>query len=82
MSDKFKARYQVNDGYSGKSRPQHFEIDSSCIEDDMDDEQLINLYYESIQQHYDEHISPGAERIDEFVAWARDNINKRNESCD
>lgn len=77
MSEKFKGRYQVADGYCGGARPQHLTIHAGDLEDDMTDEQLIEMYEAEIQQHFEEHISPSAERVDEFVAWARDQLQKR-----
>lgn len=78
MSEKFEARYEVEDGYCGRSRPQHFMIDSSEIEDDMNLDGLKKLYFDMIQDDFDRNISAGAERVDEFVEWAEDVINGRD----
>lgn len=71
MTDKFEVRYEVEDGYVGKSRPQFFKIDSSEIEDDMGDEELSELYHDMVQNDFDQKISPGGENLDEFLDWAR-----------
>lgn len=78
MAEKFKARYQVQDGYAGGARPQHFIIGADDLNDDMTDEQLMEFYESSVQDHYNEKVSPGAERIDEFVAWARTQLANRS----
>lgn len=77
MSNKFQGRYQVQDGYAGGSRPQHVSIFSDDLEEDMTDDELVEFYENEIQNHFYERISPGAERVDEFVAWARDQLAKR-----
>lgn len=77
MTEKFQARYQVHDGYAGGARPKHFTISADDLEDDMTEEQLVEFYESSVQDHYDEHVFPGAERVDEFVAWARAQLAAR-----
>lgn len=78
MAEKFQARYQVQDGYAGGARPKHFHISAEDLEDDMTtEEQLVEFYEGAVQDHYDEHVSPGAERVDEFVSWARAQLAAR-----
>ncbi len=77
MSEKFKGKYQVVDGYVGGDRPQYLTIHAGDIEDDMTDAQLVEMYEGEIQQHFEDRISPSAERVDEFVAWAREQLQKR-----
>lgn len=50
-------RWQVDDGYAGKSRPHYTEIDGEdwdACEDDAERESLINEY---VQQDFEQHIS-------------------------
>lgn len=75
--DKFQAKYQVEDGYAGKDRPRHFNIDPSQLEDDMDDGDLERFYEEAVQEHFEQNIAPAAERVDEFIAWAKARIAER-----
>lgn len=77
MSKTFQGRYQVQDGYAGGSRPQHVTIDAGDIEDDATDDELIRFYEDSIQDHFEKNISPGIQRTDEFVSWAREQLAKR-----
>jgi hypothetical protein len=77
MSEKFQGRYQVQDGYVGGARLQHVSIDADGIEDDMTDKELIAYYEDAIQQHFEENVTPGADRVDEFVSWAREQLEKR-----
>ena len=77
MAEKFQARYQVQDGYAGGARL-HFNIRADDIEDDMTTEdQLVEFYESAVRDHYDEHVYPGAERVDEFVSWARAQLAAR-----
>jgi len=77
MSEKFKARYQVNDGYAGPARPQHFTIDSGDLNEDMSDEDLKTFYEEMVEEDFSQRITPYAERTTEFVVWAREQLTKR-----
>ena len=77
MSKKFQGRYQVQDGYAGGSRPQYVPIDDDGIEDDMTDEEMIEYYENAIQEHFEKNVTPGAERVDEFVSWAREQLANR-----
>jgi hypothetical protein len=77
MSEKFQGRYQVQDGYAGGARPKYVSIDADGIEDDITDEELIEYYEDAIQQHFEENVTPGAERVYEFVSWAREQLAKR-----
>lgn len=76
-SDKFQARYQIDDGYYGGLRLHYFTISASDLEDDMDDEALERFYEESVQDDFEQHISPKSERVDEFVSWAKERLAKR-----
>ena len=77
MTDKFKARYQVQDGYSGGARPQYFSIRAVDLDDEMTDEELVEFYEGAVQEHFEQNISPGIELVDEFLSWARDHLAKR-----
>jgi len=72
MSDKYKARYEVSDGYVGKDRPLYFTIHESEIEDDMDKADLQNLYYDSMQDHFEQTVGPSEASgdVEAFMAWA------------
>lgn len=81
MTDKkFKARYQVADGYAGGSRPQHFTIHAGDLEDDMDDAALQSFYEQSVQDDFEQKIYPDSERMDEFIAWAKERLAEKGES--
>jgi hypothetical protein len=73
----FEARYQVDDGYAGAARPKHFKIDATELEDDMDKDDLADFYYEYVYAHYRENVHPSPERVEEFVAWAQEQLQQR-----
>lgn len=77
MGNKFEAMYQVQDGFVGKDRPRTFNIDHSDIEEGASIEELKDLYYDMVQNDFEQNISPGAERMDEFLAWAEKVISER-----
>ena len=77
MSEKFQGRYQVQDGYAGGARPKYVGINASELNDDMTDDDLVDFYHDAIDQHFAENVTPGAERVDEFVSWAREQLEKR-----
>lgn len=74
MTEKFEACYQVDDGYVGKYRPKTFTISSSDLDEAMSDEELEELYDEAVEDHFRQHIYPSAERKEEFVEWAKQQI--------
>lgn len=77
MTDKFKVKYQAADGYVGKERPLYFSINSSEIEDDMDDEALSELYYEMVQNDFEQKVCAEGENLEEFLEWARQVCDSR-----
>lgn len=74
MSDnKFKAKYEVDDGYVGGSRPQSFTIREGDfdIDPEMTDDQLTDLFLEMVDEEMRQKISACNVNISEFIAWAR-----------
>lgn len=67
----FSAKYSVDDGYAGGSRPHYVTIRSGEIEEDMTVEELHALYDELIQSDFEQKIMPCGENGDEFVVWAQ-----------
>jgi hypothetical protein len=73
----FEARYQVDDGYVGKERPKHFKINANELEEDMDREELIEFYHQYVEDHFQENVHPSPEHVEEFVAWAQQQLQQR-----
>ena len=75
----YKATYEVADGYVGKSRPQHFRIQESEIEDDMTEDDLKELYMDEMQESFQVSISPEAIEgdVERFIEWANEVIDGR-----
>jgi hypothetical protein len=67
----------VADGYVSGSRPQHFTINAADLEDDMDDAALERFYDEAVYEDSQQRITPESERVEEFVAWAKEQLAKR-----
>lgn len=74
--DKFKIRYCVDDGYAGPSRPHYIIVPKSDIED-LEDDELLWFFNETIKENFEKEICPYGENQDEFIEWAR-NIIKQN----
>lgn len=66
---KFKCKYRVDDGFVG-SREKVFYIQSSEIEDDMDEADIENLFSERMQEHFEQNVFPGERNRFDFVEWA------------
>lgn len=78
MTDsKFKAAYQVADGYVGKARPRYFSIFACDLEEDMSDEDLVNFFEEGMQDDFECNVFPEEYNRDEFIDWARQELNSR-----
>ena len=73
----FKATYQAADGYVGGARPLYFSIRAEDIQEDMDDNDLAEFFYESMQDHFEANVSPESSDCDAFVAWARQQLDSR-----
>lgn len=75
MTDsKFKAAYQVADGYVGKARPRYFSISASDLEEDMSDEDLVNFFEEGMQDDFECNVFPEECNRNEFIEWARQQL--------
>ena len=80
MAD-FEGTYQVEDGYIG-NRPHHFTIYEGDVEEDMDELDLSNLFWRSIQDHFENNLYPSSRDEEAFMAWAKDVITARREEED
>lgn len=80
MTD-FNAKYEVNDGYCGGSRPQGFRI---CAGDydfpaNATDDRLLEIFYEAIDEDMRQKISPHNVNEAEFLEWAREQIKSQDD---
>ena len=73
----FKGQYVIEDGYVGGDRPQQFAVQAWELEDDMTDEQLEALYESVAEECFRENIGISVRKVDQFVAWAREQLNQR-----
>jgi hypothetical protein len=75
----FQGKYTVADGYANQgSRPHTFTFYSGDLEDGMTDTDLENAYEQAVQDHFEQHITPEPDRLDEFKAWARKELLERS----
>lgn len=79
-SDRFEGVYEVEDGYCGGGRPQHFTVDSSDLYEGMTDQELEEMYNDSMLSHFNDRIYPVPENMEEFIEWAKEKI--KEEECD
>jgi hypothetical protein len=79
MTEKFEGYYEVEDGYVGKSRPVYFSVHESDIDEDMDEEDLRNLYDKEAKDHFEKNIYYAVSREDQFVEWAKEVIDAGEE---
>lgn len=70
--DKFTATYKVDDGYVGKSRSQHFELDEGDIDPDMDESELRSLFNDAMEEDFKVNINYYSSDEDRFVEWAKE----------
>lgn len=79
MEDQFNVTYEIDDGYVGGHRPQHFPIYASDLEDDMSDKDLSNLFNELMEDDMASRVSAYSKMEDDFIAWAKEQISKRGD---
>ncbi len=77
MADYFSGEYEINDGYAGGSRPQHFRVDAHDLDDEMSDEELEDFYYEAAYEHFKQNIDVTVTDAGEFVEWAKEQLKKQ-----
>jgi hypothetical protein len=77
MTEKFIAEYELPGSYAGFTCVVHFYISADDLEDDMEEAQLVEFYESSVQDHYSKNIHPNMGRVDEFIEWARIQLDNR-----
>lgn len=82
IKDKFQVCYEIEDGYVGKSRPQHFNFYASDLEDDFEEENIEMILEECTQTDFENKISWYITNKDEFIEWAIDVIKQMNKKED
>lgn len=74
--EKFKACYEVEDGYCGKSRPKYFNINADEIGDGMSENDLSDLYDSSMYDAFEQQITTYGKNREAFIEWAKSQQNK------
>jgi len=70
----FEATYEVDDGYAGSNRPQYFNVEDYELYEDMDDDEIKEIFFSLMQEDFQMSVSPYATNLDEFVEWAKERI--------
>jgi hypothetical protein len=78
MTEKFQARYEVADGYAGKSRPLHVSIAADDLYEEMTDEDIREVYEENIRCHFEQNVRPEGDNEAEFLTWAKETIKQQD----
>ena len=70
-------RWEVEDGYVGKSRPQQFEmtIDPDDFADDMDDLDIEDIIYRRAEDDFESKINFFVNNSAEVIAAIREHLN-------
>lgn len=71
----FKVTYSITDDYFGKLIPSQFSIYYEDLEDDMDDEDLSNFFYESLDNHFKQRVWAESDDLNAFIEWARQKLS-------
>lgn len=66
----FEVTWSVEDGYVGKDRPQTLYIDESDIDSEMDDDELKKMFWDSIDDDFNQKISSYSRDESAFLDWA------------
>lgn len=78
-ADKFEVRYQAYDGYAGGARPQYFKVRADDIDPGSSDKELESLFWELLQEDFQQKVSPEPDNLGDFMAWARE-VAKRGDA--
>jgi hypothetical protein len=74
--EEFRVSYGVDDGYIGSGK-QSFTIRGSDIEEDMSEDALKDLFWDMIQEDFEQNVHPVSYQEDEFIKWAKGIISSR-----
>ena len=80
MAEKYEITWQADDGYVGGSAPQHCAIDAYDIDADMSEEDLKNLFWQVVQDDFEQKVSPVSEDEVSFIEWAKEEIANRKDA--
>lgn len=81
MSDEFEVRWQVEDGYVGGARPQDCDLSELDIEDNMSDEDLRELLYDTVRYEFEANISFFIDNESEALEWMRQKRDEKAAEC-
>lgn len=80
-NDEFEIQYEVDDGYVG-SRPQTVTIGDYDVLD-LDENELKRLFWDTIEDDFQQKCRPYSDQESEFVAWAKERQEElRDEDTD
>ena len=77
VEDEFDITWEVDDGYAGPSRPQHYSIDVNVLDDEMTADELEELYNEIVMEEFMQNISAYGSNKREFIEWAKHALEAR-----
>jgi len=77
MAGKVEIRWEVEDGYVGKSRPQSFEVDLDEFEDDMTHDEIVERVCEATDEDMANKVSYCFSNFDEFVEVIKRHLTER-----
>ncbi len=70
MADgKFEVTWEVDDGYAGPARPQHFSVHGRDIDPETEAE-ARELFWELVEDEFRNSINPISDDESAFVKWA------------
>ena len=74
MAKEFKVRWEVGDGYAGKSRPQSFQISADDLNADMTVDDIRKMLIDITQEQFEQTVCWYLNNDDEFLEWAQERI--------
>ena len=75
MADSFDITWQVEDGYSGRARPQGAYVNLDDVIDCADEAEIREVILDIVKDEFDATISYFVQNIDEAVSWAKNRID-------
>jgi hypothetical protein len=75
--DKFEVTWEADDGYTGGSRPQTFDIDAFELDDCESVADLRRIFWDCVQADFERRVNAVSEDEDAFIEWAKQKIAER-----
>lgn len=74
MKNEFEVTWEAEDGYVRASSPHSFYISDEELDSSMDENDLETLFFDNLQDEFENHVRPATDDLEEFLDWAKERV--------